>query len=262
MLNNTAPNQASANNSSCDLTLTHETGKMSSLEIAEITGKTHSNVMRDIRNLVEKLGETHGFKFELTFKIRQLPNGGSRKDSYYELGKKECLLLASGYDVALRAKIINRWEELETGKAEPIAKPRIRHPHDNKEIEASYLRAQATLIRAKEAKSKLLLKLAENESGTFSRICKTLAVNTLCGEGTLPLPEAGERTFSAEEIAKRLGTNRNVIGMLSSKNNLKTPAYGKWFHDKSPYCNKEVETFRYFESAIKKFSELLDGAKG
>ena len=37
----------------------------------------------------------------------------------YQLTKKGCLILASGYDALLREKIINRWEELEAGKATP-----------------------------------------------------------------------------------------------------------------------------------------------
>lgn len=82
---------------------------MTSLQIAEITGKTHSNVMRDIRNILEQLEEKHKFK---------LGNNAERKDPYYLLTKKDCLLLASGYDANLRAKIINRWEELEENKRE------------------------------------------------------------------------------------------------------------------------------------------------
>lgn len=91
---------------------------MTSLQIAEITGKTHSNVMRDIRNILEQLEEKHKFNFELMFKITKLGNNAERKDPYYLLIKKDCLLLASGYDANLRAKIINRWEELEENKRE------------------------------------------------------------------------------------------------------------------------------------------------
>ena len=91
---------------------------MTSLQIAEITGKTHSNVMRDIRNILEQLEEKHKFNFELMFKITKLGNNAERKDPYYLLAKKDCLLLASGYDANLRAKIINRWEELEENKRE------------------------------------------------------------------------------------------------------------------------------------------------
>ena len=91
---------------------------MTSLQIAEITGKTHSNVMRDIRNILEQLEEKHKFNFELMFKITKLGNNAERKDPYYLLTKKDCLLPASGYDANLRAKIINRWEELEENKRE------------------------------------------------------------------------------------------------------------------------------------------------
>lgn len=91
---------------------------MTSLQIAEITGKTHSNVMRDIRNILEQLEEKHKFNFELMFKITKLGNNAERKDPYYLLTKKDCLLLASSYDANLRAKIINRWEELEENKRE------------------------------------------------------------------------------------------------------------------------------------------------
>lgn len=50
MLNNTI-NQNQTNNSSLMATLIHDTDRMSSLEIAELTGKQHAHIMRDIRSL-------------------------------------------------------------------------------------------------------------------------------------------------------------------------------------------------------------------
>lgn len=83
---------------------------MTSREIAELTGKEHSNVMRDIRNIVNNLGEEKGqFIFEESYYINQQ----NKEQPMYKLDKKSCLLLASGYSVILRARIINRWEELE-----------------------------------------------------------------------------------------------------------------------------------------------------
>lgn len=64
---------------------------MTSLQIAEITGKTHSNVMRDIRNILEQLEEKHKFNFELMFKITKLGNNAERKTLIiFSLKKTAC----------------------------------------------------------------------------------------------------------------------------------------------------------------------------
>ena len=84
---------------------------MTSLEIAEVTGKQHKHVMRDIRALLKQgLQQSN---FGLMFKISKLGHGAERKDPYYQLTPKGCLILASGYDALLREKIINRLEALE-----------------------------------------------------------------------------------------------------------------------------------------------------
>lgn len=87
---------------------------MSSLEIAELTGKQHAHVMRDIRNLLEQ-GVSQS-NFGLSSYKQPQPNGGYKEVACYNLTKKGCLILASGYNAKLREKIIDRWEELETEK--------------------------------------------------------------------------------------------------------------------------------------------------
>lgn len=96
---------------------------MSSLEIAEITGKRHAHVMRDIRNLLEQ--GVQESNFGLSFIIRELPNGGSKKGPVYNLTKKGSLILASGYDALLRERIIDRWEVLETEHQAEMRDPTI-----------------------------------------------------------------------------------------------------------------------------------------
>ena len=91
-------------------TLIHETDKMSSLEVAEITGRTHSNVMRDIRSLLEQ-----GVN-QINFEAVEYTDKKGEKRPCFNLTKKGCLILASGYDAKLRERIIDRWEELETEK--------------------------------------------------------------------------------------------------------------------------------------------------
>lgn len=86
------------------------TDTMTSLEIAEITGKKHAHVMRDIRTLLEQGVSGVNFGWS-SYKQRQ-PNGGCKDVPMFELTPKGCLILASGYDALLREKIINRLEVL------------------------------------------------------------------------------------------------------------------------------------------------------
>lgn len=83
---------------------------MSSLEIAELTGKRHDVILRDIRNLLNQGVAAHNF-VETSYKDKS-----NRNSPCYSLSKKGCLILASGYNAKLREKIIDRWEELENAK--------------------------------------------------------------------------------------------------------------------------------------------------
>ena len=85
---------------------------MSSLEIAELTGKRHDNVLADIRNMLTEL-EIEAPEFSGALKM---PSG--QKAKVYKLPKRECLVLVSGYSIVLRTKIIDRWLELESAEAE------------------------------------------------------------------------------------------------------------------------------------------------
>ena len=158
---------------------------MTSLEIAEITGKSHAHVMRDIRNIIKQInqstsglvipddvkddyhrGDRTQYKYlsektqNILFDFCFNNNTGSKytihESSYkdakgedrnmYELNKKACLLLSSGYDVNLRAKIIDRWEELEIkARANMISLPDFTDP------------AEAAMAWAKEYKEKKVL---------------------------------------------------------------------------------------------------------
>ena len=82
--------------------------KMTSLEIAEVTGKQHQHIMRDIRAILSQGVDASNFG------LTSYTDKSNRQSPCYELTKKGCLILASGYDALLREKIINRWEELET----------------------------------------------------------------------------------------------------------------------------------------------------
>ncbi len=83
---------------------------MSSLQIAELTGKQHKSILRDIRILLEQGVTQHNFV------PSEYKDTTGRTLPCYNLTKKGCLILASGYNAILREKIIDRLEELETEK--------------------------------------------------------------------------------------------------------------------------------------------------
>ncbi|WP_375672150.1 MULTISPECIES: Rha family transcriptional regulator [unclassified Bartonella] len=91
------------------------TQTMSSREIAELCGKQHAHIMRDIRQMLGELYPEGGqSKFGSTYLDKQ-----GKPQNCYNLPKRECLILVSGYSTALRAKIIDRWQELEQQVATP-----------------------------------------------------------------------------------------------------------------------------------------------
>lgn len=119
---------------------------MTSLEIAELTGKRHDNVLRDIK---EQLGQLGGLlKFEQTYTHPQ------NKQVYkmYRLPKREVLILISGYSVQLRAKIIDKLEELER-------KLKAQTP----ELPQTYLEALESLVESEKRNQTLQQQIEENK---------------------------------------------------------------------------------------------------
>ncbi|SVL70821.1 Uncharacterized phage-encoded protein [Klebsiella pneumoniae] len=82
---------------------------MTSLEIAELTGKEHRNVVRDIRHMVAELNvlktEHVG---EETYKDAK---GETR--TLYRLDRKHAFILVAGYSVQLRARCYDHIQRLE-----------------------------------------------------------------------------------------------------------------------------------------------------
>ncbi|MFV7435298.1 phage antirepressor protein [Pseudomonas plecoglossicida] len=81
---------------------------MSSLEIAELTGKNHADVMRDIRKMLGELEAVDQSKFADTY-----TDSLQRVQPCYKLPRRETDILLTGYSIPMRAVVIDRWHELE-----------------------------------------------------------------------------------------------------------------------------------------------------
>jgi phage antirepressor YoqD-like protein len=91
-----------------ELTLKDSKIAMDSREIAKLLNARHADVVVSIETQLSKVGYTDDPQ---TYQNEQ--NGQVYK--YYLLPFRETMILASGYSIELRSKIIDRWTELETG---------------------------------------------------------------------------------------------------------------------------------------------------
>lgn len=89
--------------------------KMTSLDIAELTGKMHKHVMADIRKEIEELGADIG---QPIFRPSSYINKQNKEQPCYSFGKEGAMQLALKYDAKTRYKVIKRIEELENKKSE------------------------------------------------------------------------------------------------------------------------------------------------
>jgi len=118
--------------------------------------------------------------------------------------------------------------------------------------------AKAKLKNANARIANICLKIAEQVSvPEYKQIMYSKATEVLFDEMILPLPDCERKTYSAEDIGKVLGISVNKVGRLANIHNLKTAEYGKLVWDKSQYSNKQVETWRYYDSVISKMKEFL-----
>lgn len=121
-------NQVESNNfKNANIANISNNGKMmSSREIAQLTEKRHDHIIRDIRRMLEDLGdeshspnlgsENSGEKgwIKTTYK-----NSRNQEQPEFLLNFELTMTLIAGYNVVLRNRIIKRWQELEKAAAKP-----------------------------------------------------------------------------------------------------------------------------------------------
>ncbi len=96
------------------LATTNQPLTMSSREIAELTGKRHDNVKRDINKMIFELKEDI-LKFEGVY-----TDSSNRQQVEYNLDRDHTDCLLTGYSSVLRMKVVKRWRELESNQSPQI----------------------------------------------------------------------------------------------------------------------------------------------
>lgn len=83
---------------------------LTSLEVAEITGKEHRNILADIRDEISKLGDERGL---LIFQQSYYTNLQNKQQPMFVLNYKGVLQLGARYNAEIRFKLIEKIEQLQ-----------------------------------------------------------------------------------------------------------------------------------------------------
>ena len=237
----------------------------SSQAVAYYFEKQHRNVLRAIRGML-KNEHTKEMFYEYLYTDKQ----NDQTYPAFLMTRDGFTLLAMGFTgkKALEWKIryIQAFNEMEkklkeqenptaqnctvNSKTPDVAPPEV----------LAQARAKTMLMNARTRQAKLWKTLADESTGTYREICKVYAANILAGKEVLPLPKPPKKTMTATELGDATGLTAMNVGLLANKYNLKTTAFGQWVYD-TLKNGRQVESFRYYESAIPVIKEIAEAEK-
>ena len=231
---------------------------LTSMEVAEMVEKRHTDLLRDIRTYIDQIEEINERKIasvDFFLENTYLDKKGEERPCYL-ITRKGCEFIANKLTgvkgTKFTASYINRFHEMERVIKENIA------PIQNLEelkVRAQLERAEAMKLNAKTRMFNTIMKTTNNKvlSPVAVEVFGLKAIEQITGiDMGQHLPQV-PKTYSATEIGNMLGVSSNRIGTLAKNHNLKTEENGIWVMDKSKSSSKEVSTFRYFENAINIF---------
>lgn len=198
---------------------------MSSREIAELTGKRHDNVCRDIRVILSELYGGKPDDYIRNSNLSHITNQSVTCRQYdknnpnaweYLLDRRHTEILITGYDILRRTSVIDRWFELEKQVRQP-ALPDFTDP------------VAAARAWADEVEQKLLVK-QENER--LALVNKQLAPKAAICDAIVK----NDMHRTASEVAKPLGMsavklNRKLSAVGVYDLRCRRRVFSQWFID-------------------------------
>ena len=194
--------------------------RMTSLQIEEITGKPHNDVMKAIRKMEPAWERVQEGKFSLMQEEVETNNGGHKMRPYYSLNKEECLYIATKFNDEARAKLIKRWKELE-------------EQHQKPSVPQNYLEALKSLVKAEEEKQQLAL---ENKQKDETIITISKANVELGNKITEMLPKVSyydrilqsNATMTITQIAQDYGMSAIAMNKELESMRIQHKERGQW----------------------------------
>ncbi|MBK5969497.1 MULTISPECIES: Rha family transcriptional regulator [Thiorhodovibrio] len=172
---------------------------MSSREIAELTGKTHGHVLRDIRKMLKNL-----YRLDDKPKLDQLQIQSvtiEKDDRGYiariDLDKDHTLTLLTGYNDQARLRVVRRWQALEKTQVRPLSPAELMIAHGQALLAAERDQAeQAERIARLEQRVDLM----GGDTG-YRTITAYMKQNGI----RLPISESRQKGIAAAKLARERG---------------------------------------------------------
>lgn len=214
---------------------------MTSREIAEITGKAHDKILRDIRDEISKIGIERG---QTIFGESYYINEQNKKQPMFVANIQGILQLGARYSADVRYKLIEKVTKKETVELK------------GNTFKDDLLNLEKDKIKLE--KSRILKELSQSiANDKYKQTLQIYSANALYDEPILELPAVKKKSYTATEIGNKLGITSMKVGSIAKKHNLKTEEFGFWVYDKAKHSNKQVESFRYYENVINELKKYI-----
>ena len=189
--------------------------RMTSLQIAEITGKPHADVMKAIRKMEPAWSKINEGNFSL---VEYKDKKGETRPCY-SLNKEECLYIATKFNDEARAKLIKRWKELEEQ-----SKP---------SVPQNYLEALKSLVKSEEEKQQLALENRKQQQEILTISKENMELGNKITE---MLPKVSycdqilqsNATMTVTQIAQDYGMSAIKLNLLLSDMKIQHKMRGQW----------------------------------
>ena len=202
---------------------------MTSKQIAELTGKQHYSVLRDVRKMLEELDIVNNpdMYYPQYQGVTVVYDDHTKRVKEYKLNKSLTITLTSGYSMKQRHAIVNRWLELEGNQP----------PTSFSEALQLATNIQKALEDAQEALDNAQLKITTDAP-------KVELANAISAKGYC--------------------TRREWVKTLKNENNnIKEKAVTQWLID-AGYCfrdqlTRDLHAYSKFEHLLTLKRELING---
>lgn len=223
---------------------------LDSREVAEMVGKTHAHLCRDIVGYVSVIStnpklDSLNFFIERTYKDKK---GEARKR--YDITKKGCEMVANKLTgekgILFTAEYVERFNQME--QADNIKQ--VKQAEQDKTRE---MRAEAMLRNSISKQAKMMMEIAKmSHIKAYQDVMMAKAGNILAGENILPMPKSGRERRPLGWFCKQIGkaeTWGTQLGKLLKRNGItqRPGENGEFIEDcarNNPH--KHVQNFEWY----------------